>query len=283
MQINLKTAKLVLRLLEGEILNSSEAKNSLFKNLVVEGILSQNGKVQKKIRLVDKNGLHIYLKNQHQINHILDYITVLEKDEISRTELIQVAADSKLKSIRTFKGFLVNSYLPLNCTLNNQKYILEPKEGTFDFICDFEKFIPPSNSIIIGVENPANFRFIHQQKYLFENLVPLFVSRYPQNQSKDLIKWLQSIPNDYLHFGDFDFAGIGIYINEYEKYLKEKSSFFIPPNIEEIIKKNGSRKLYDVQKINFDTEKVEQNVKDLIQSIHACTKGLEQEYFIKRI
>lgn len=281
MQITLKTAKLISRLLEGEILTSSEAKNSLFKSLVLEGILSQNGKIQKKIRLVDKNGLHIYLKNQYQINNITNYITVLEKAEISRSELVHTAGNSKLKSIRTFKGFLVNSYFPLDCTLNNQKYILEPKEGTFDFIYDFENFIPPANSIIIGVENPANFRFIHQQKYLFDTITPLFVSRYPQNQSKDLIKWLQSIPNHYLHFGDFDFAGIGIYINEYKKYLKNKSSFFIPSTIENIIKEYGNRDLYDIQRINFDVEKVELNLKNLIQLIHTYKKGLEQEYFIK--
>jgi len=35
----------------------------------------------------------------------------------------------------------------------------------------------------------------------------LFVSRYPQTQSKDLLNWLQSIPNPYLHFGDFDLTG----------------------------------------------------------------------------
>ncbi|MCA6071324.1 MAG: hypothetical protein LE168_02900 [Endomicrobium sp.] len=64
---------------------------------------------------------------------------------------------------------------------------------------------------------------------------PLFVSRYPQNQSKDLIKWLQSIPNNYLHFGDFDFAGIGIYLNEYKKYLTDKAMFLIPENIEKFI------------------------------------------------
>ena len=45
----------------------------------------------------------------------------------------------------------------------------------------------------------------------------LFVCRYPQ--SNDLIKWLQSIPNRYLHFGDLDFAGINIYLNEFKKYL----------------------------------------------------------------
>ncbi|MFO7823917.1 MAG: hypothetical protein R6V72_08245, partial [Cyclobacterium sp.] len=48
------------------------------------------------------------------------------------------------------------------------------------------------------------------------------------NQSKDLIKWISSIPNNYLHFGDFDMSGIGIYLNEYKKHFPIKSQFFIP-------------------------------------------------------
>ena len=39
---------------------------------------------------------------------------------------------------------------------------------------------------------------------------------------------MKSIPNNYLHFGDFDLAGIGIYVNEYKCHLSNKSSFYIP-------------------------------------------------------
>ena len=92
--------------------------------------------------------------------------------------------------------------------------MLYPTEGTFQFIYDYERFILPADITIVGIENPENFRQISQQQYLFKDIKPLFVCRYPQNQSKDLLKWLQSIPNSYLHFGDFDLAGIGIYLNE---------------------------------------------------------------------
>ena len=64
---------------------------------------------------------------------------------------------------------------------------------------------------IVGVENSRNFRHIEEQKYLFKDISPLFISRYPQNQNKDFIKWMKSVPNDYIHFGDFDISGIGIY------------------------------------------------------------------------
>jgi len=110
----------------------------------------------------------------------------------------------------------------------------------------------------------------------------LFVSRYPQNQNKDLMKWLQTIPNRYIHFGDFDFAGIRIFLNEYKKYLKNRASFFIPENIENLIEIYGNKKLYDKQGFNLNKEKItEENLLKLIEAIHKHKKGLEQEILIK--
>lgn len=99
-----------------------------------------------------------------------------------------------------------------------------------------------------------------------------------------MIQWLQSIPNNYLHFGDFDFAGIGIYLNEFKKYISEKSAFFVPENIEELIRKNGNRKLYNEHKINFNPKAIkEDNLLKLIEVLHKYRKGLEQEILIKNI
>jgi len=176
----------------------------------------------------------------------------------------------------------VNSYIPIKAALNGKPITLNFTDGTFQFIYDFEKFIPEENVTIVGIENPENFRYIEKQKYLFKEIQPLFVSRYPQNQSKDLVKWLQSIPNNYLHFGDFDFAGIGIYLNEYKRHLEKKALFFVPNNIEELFKLNGNRILYNEQNINFKVERInEDNLLKLIETIHKYRKGLEQELLIK--
>ena len=109
----------------------------------------------------------------------------------------------------------------------------------------------------------------------------MFVSRYPQNQSKDLTKWLQSIPNNYLHFGDFDFAGIGIYINEFNKHLVDKSQFFIPENIDDLIKQHGNKNRYNDQTTNFNVEAIkESSIIELIDILHKYRKGLDQEILI---
>jgi hypothetical protein len=109
------------------------------------------------------------------------------------------------------------------------------------------------------------------------------VSRYPQNQSKDLIKWLQSIQNHYLHFGDFDFAGIGIYMNEFKKHLKERTTFFVPENIDQLIDNYGNKKRYDEQKVNFNVKTIsEDKLLKLINTIHKYRKGLDQEVLTKQ-
>ena len=93
---------------------------------------------------------------------------------------------------------------------------------------------------------------------------------------------MKSIPNNYLHFGDFDIAGIGIYLNEYKKHLSKKASFFIPENIKNDIREKGNRKRYDEQKINFNINSIEEaSLLDLVQIINTENKGLDQEYFIR--
>jgi hypothetical protein len=137
--------------------------------------------------------------------------------------------------------------------------------------------------VIVNVENSENFSQIARQRHLFEGISTLFVSRYPQNQNKDLLRWLQGIPNSYLHFGDFDFAGINIYLNEYKRSLGKQAKFFIPANIEELIVRYGNRALYDYQKPNFQLSEIEEpGIHELSLLLHRYKRGLEQEALILR-
>lgn len=281
MNILLSLAQKLLKLMNGEKIAASKLRHSIVDDLIKEGILHKPGKRNSIIQLANRELLILYLQNHYQINNLELYVFELTKEETSRTDLITVANDSKVKYTRSFKGFLVNSYIPIKATLNNIETIISPNVGTFNFIYDFENFEIENDVTIVGVENPTNFRYIEKQQHLFADIKPLFVSRYPQNQSKDLIKWLRKIHNSYLHFGDFDFAGINIYVNEFQKYLSDKSSFFIPPNIDELIVNYGNKERYNVQKINFDINSVqEQSLNDLIKAIHKYKKGLDQEIFI---
>ena len=282
MNLTLKIAKVLVQLINGETIPDSSAKSKLIDDLVRENIIFRKGKHQKTIQLLDENSLHIYLKNQLQINDLNKYIEALENENSSRADFVKITSDSKKSKERAFKGFLVNCYNPIIAELNNKSITINPVEGSFIFIYDYETFKIPKNVTIIGVENAKNFSQIQEQQYLFEGLNPLFVSRYPQNQNKDLIKWLKSIPNNYLHFGDFDFAGIGIYLNEYKKHLSQKATFFIPENIKSALCENGNRERFNNQKLNFKIDTIQEvKILYLLEIINTEKKGLDQEYYIE--
>ncbi|MBS9766129.1 MAG: hypothetical protein KGV44_01155 [Flavobacteriaceae bacterium] len=282
MKLTLKIAKILVKLIEGKSVPNSLAKSKLIDDLVAENIIYRKGKHKKSLELLNTSVLKNYLANKLQINDLSEYISALESENSTRAEFVKVTTDSKKSKERVFKGFLVNCYEPIQAELQNETIILNPHKGSFVFISDYESFKIPKEITVVGVENTENFSKIYEQKYLFENISPLFISRYPQNQNKDFIKWMKSMPNNYLHFGDFDFAGIGIYLNEYKKHLGEKASFFIPNTIKNDLKNYGNRERFDKQKVNFNQEEIEEEkLLELLELIKKEQKGLDQEYYIR--
>jgi hypothetical protein len=281
MKLTLKIAKVLMRLINGDSVPNSSAKGKIIEDLIAENILFRKGKHKKRLELVYDKDLRLYLANQLQINNLYNYISALENEDSTRAEFVKITTDSKHSKERAFKGFLINSFNEIKAELNGMNMIISPNTGSFIFIYDYKTFKIPKEITVVGVENAKNFRHIQEQKYLFETIHPLFISRYPQNQNKDFIKWMKSIPNNYLHFGDFDMAGIGIYLNEYKAHLLNKASFFIPENIEDDLQKNGNRERYNKQKTNFEIKNIEEpEIKELIRTINSQKKGLDQEFYI---
>lgn len=282
MKLPISIAEKLALMQNGEKVPSSRLRHAVVDSMIENGILKKQiqGRSKTLIYLSQKDKLTDYLDNHFGISNLESYIVALKQNDLTRSEAVTVASNSKLKPIRTFKGFLVNCYEPIECLFKGKKIVLQPNEGIFTFISDFEEFYPCSETTIVGIENPENFRYIREQRYLFADIHPLFVSRYPQ--SRDLIKWLQMIPNNYLHFGDFDFSGLNIYINEYKRHLNERAKYFLPANIEKLLSEKGNRKNHDNQIILFDKSTiVEENILLLLKIIEKYKKGLEQEIFIK--
>ncbi|MDH6306732.1 hypothetical protein M2459_001966 [Parabacteroides sp. PF5-5] len=282
--LRLGLAKKLLRLLEGEKMPSSQMKYPEVKELLAENILTEirQGRMKSVYQLRNPQSFYTYLSNRFGIHDLYVYVDALKKEEITKSELVLASSDSKARTVRSFKGFLVNSYEPISATLNNEQIVIHPASGTFQFIYDFETFTIDKGVTVVGVENAENFRQIEKQHYLFEHIKPLFVSRYPQNQYKDLIRWLQIIDNPYLHFGDFDLAGIRIFLFEYFQHLGDKAHFFIPPNIESLIEKYGNSKRYNNQITHFDTKEItNEKLLELVRIIHSYKKGLDQEALIR--
>ena len=134
MKLTLKIAKVLVRLINGEVIPNSLAKSKFIDDLVSENIIYRKGKHKKSIELIDKSGLQNYLKNQLQINDLYDYIALKENPNSTRAESTKITTDSKVSNERTFKGFLLNTYNPIKAELNNETILINPHKGSFMFI-----------------------------------------------------------------------------------------------------------------------------------------------------
>ncbi len=213
----------------------------------------------------------------------------------TRSELVEKMGDSKYRKVRTFRGFLVDCYMPIEANLNHRPFLLNPQEGSSVFINAPETFEIPEDVVVVGMENAENFMQIRKQKYIFDASAVeekdlssgvhqekrcLFVSRYPQENLSDLRAWLMRIPNRYIHFGDFDLAGVHIYLSEFYAHLGDRASFFIPSDIEERLA-DGNSSLYDQQYARFkNMEVTDARLQPLVDMIHRYRKGYEQEGYI---
>lgn len=275
-----------IKLSKGETLPSSSLKGDWIEQMLMDGILIVCTKGSRKsYRARDEQAIRSYLSSNYDIRDLEAYRNILNNEEISRGEQVKVTGDSKTKQHRTFRGFLVNCYSPINVQLNGKSSTLLPTEGTFVFVSDYETFSIPKDVIIVGVENAENFRYIKEQKWLFDASLPgknqiLFVSRYPQEQSHDLMNWLLHIPNTYIHFGDLDLAGVHIFLTEYFNHLGERASFFVPTDYEQRIAL-GSSERYTEQYPQYGNMNVaDGRLLELIACIHKYHRGYDQEGYI---
>lgn len=279
---SLAMAKRMLKMLGGDTVSYTQFEGAIADRLVDEGIIAMVSRGSKRsFRMIDPEGCRIYLAQNYTSGMELeDWIEMKSRgEEVSRAEQVAKGGDSKLRHTRTFKGFLLNCYEPIKATLHDEPCVLSPLQGTSIFMQDYEDFRIPDDVVVVGIENGENFQHIRAQKYLFEGMKVLFVSRYPQ--SNDLCDWLKMIPNRYIHFGDIDLAGISIFLNEFYAKLGDRAEFFIPADVEERLK-NGNHRLYDNQYQRYrDLFVSDERVRPLVTMIHKYRKGYEQEGYIK--
>lgn len=270
-------------LIAGEQVAGSKLNSKLRDELLAEGMLlvTSHGS-RKSYRARDAEALKRFLIDKDESFRILE-VNVLD----SRASMAAETGNSKLVMVRSCPGFPINSYEPIECFLDGKPFIVNPQEGSFLFVAGWEKFIIPEDVVVIGIENMENFRMIRKQRAFFEEYLQthelsnrvLFVSRYPQ--STDLRRWLCAIPNHYLHFGDFDLAGINIFLFEFQQYLgKERSSYLIPDDIGSRLQ-SGSRERYDEQYCRFKDIKSDVcELQQLIDLICHERKAYDQEGYI---
>ena len=266
-------------LMSGEQVAGSKLSCKLLDELMAEGLLLVATRGSRKTyRARDTEALKRYLIDKDESFRILE-ANVTD----SRASLAVETGNSKLLNVRSCPGFPVNSYEPITCLLRGNVFVVNPPDGSFVFIDDWKHFSVPEDIVVVGIENMENFRMIRQQRKMFESLLGgkslLFVSRYPQ--STDLRNWLKSISNKYVHFGDFDMAGISIYLTEFQKYLGERASFLIPSDLEQRLSQ-GSSVRYNAQYGKFHTLHCsDKNIQSLLELINKYCRCYDQEGYIQ--
>ncbi len=286
MKLTLAFARLLQQLTEVQSVNYGSfqggSRNAL-EQFVNDGVLDVEfvGTQQKKVSCTNAQNLVSYLHHKFEIPDLGVYISFLEQEDTERSDAVKAASNSKHRSIKVFSGFLVNAYGVVACTLHDESFTVEPRQGTFTFIYDHENFRIPADITVVGVEGHENFREIERQSYLFKNIRPLFVWRY-QN-SNAITDWLKLIPNPYLHFGDFDPKGIHIYGSEFRNKIgKDRCRFLIPENLESLISTHGEKELFEKQ-IDYlhqiDSDHYAEVV-EVVNLLKKFRKGLAQEILI---
>lgn len=266
-------------LLLGETLPYSTLSEFLREELISEQLLGvQVNGSRRKLYVLNKKALLTYLTQRYEELRGLGVENNLNLH--TRAAQAEYSGNSKIKLVRSCPGFLVNTYHPVSALIGNIPITINPPVGTMFFISDWQRFHIAEDVVVIGVENMENFRKIEQQKYLFESLGSpiLFVSRYPQ--SLDLRNWLIHIPNRYIHFGDFDLAGIHIYETEYKSFLGGRASFFIPNDIELRLAYGSSKRYNDQIKHFRNYTPQDLDVLPLFQLIHHYHRAYDQEGYI---
>lgn len=275
-KLKISDARGLLKLTQGENIPYSAMSKELADELCTESILSmQTNGSRKRLRILNQEALNSFLAQSFGLQvPLYQWIETMETGA-SRAQMVELCSDSKYKLQRSFPGFLLKACNPIKAEYRGEPITLKTLPGTSLFVEDYKSLFIDPKVIIVGVENGENFQKAEYTQHFFPYDKTLFVSRYPQ--SGDLKAWLQSIRNQYIHFGDFDLAGINIYLSEYFSVLGNRASFFIPDNIEELLSK-GNSQLYNKQYQRYKDMKVtDSRLTELVNLINHYRKTYEQE------
>jgi len=253
----------------------------VIQKLKLNGSIALNRMTAQRyeIELLKEENIFSFLKSIdylkiNSIKEIDEYIEeVLDKD-VSRDKIQAWTKSTKSKTSKSLKGLYLSSVENIDIKINNEVVTVVPTNGLGYFCFYTEKVTVSKNTIIVGVENYQVIWFAKKYRELFKEKNLLFVVRNPYMR-----EWIEDLENEYIHFGDYDLAGISIYVNDIIPRLKKskKYSMLIPDNIEFLIKEYGDREIFEKQKRYLNMKLDDERVMELKRIIEKYKKGLEQE------
>ena len=254
-----------------------------FSNLL-EPMLNNGGIKRKQLTrsrfeiiLVDSSSFNLYIKSKFNIVDLNKYLLNLQNPMATRGEMLTVSLDDKVKSINPFDGIYISSYDNIEISIDGQVTKLNNLNGSAMFISKSCNLEISKEILVVGIENAENLLFILQQIEYFSEMKQKKVFIY---RNKFMLDWLEKNENDYLHYGDFDFAGISIYKSEILPRVKTNRRFFIPSNIEELLNKGQSDLYYKHYAYKVNIMGIDDDLDKLIILIDDYKKTVRQEFLI---
>lgn len=201
-------------------------------------------------------------------------------EEISRSESVEKFGDSKAGcNVNAYKGFSLIANERMTINYYGEDFTLMPTIGVH--IIDWKGIWIPEDAVVIGVENSECFYCLDWIRNLGLKGRFVILNRFPV--CEEAKQWLESIPNRYVHFGDFDLGGVQIYESEYKRRLGDRASFLLPEDIYERIRTKGNARLYTKQmKTQSEVTSPSGELTHLLEVIHSCQKVYEQEGYNRR-
>ena len=280
MSLSLSLAKKIFKLVQEKSISNSAFKNSeKLKELIDFGIVHLQVRGQKtKIILSSKEKLDVYLQKIYGINNLEAYIDEGLNPKRSRASIAQVSADTKSFKTYVQAGLYLASFENIEIAVNDVKTSIYTPNMSSLFLHKNSKLRIAEDILVVGVENFENLTSITKQRRFFNDsrkMIFMYRNKYAR-------EFLSKSFNDYLHFGDFDLAGINIYLNDIVPRLPhERCTFFIPENISELLKYGNSKDYFTHLKKYPNLKSKSKYLQDFIDLLHKHKRSLHQEYLIQ--
>ena len=268
------------------LLEKGTITKSAFKNQDIVDGLKQNGSVKdgkktpklRYIELLKPENIFLFLQqNNYNINSLEDidsYIEDMFNSSVSRDIIQKYTSNTKSKTSKSLDGLYVSSLQDIDIKIDDEVVTIIPQNGMGYFLFYTQKVELFEDTVIVGIENYQVVWFAKKYKEFFKDKKVLFVYI-----NTIFLKWIEDKENEYIHFGDYDLAGINIYLNKVIPRLKKvkKHSILIPKDIEKLIQKDGGSELFKKQLRYENITASQDNIAKLISTIKYYKKGLEQE------
>lgn len=226
------------RVTEGKVKPYMKQLKPLFDEKIIG--LKNVSKTRNILVLKSKERLDVYMLKHYGIKNIKGYIEVSQKSDKTRTDVLGESTDDKSIKTNPQTGLFLKANV--NILYNDKELPLSliMNDGIV-FHLDTPGYLPfPDREVtIVGVENYETLAKIKSQIEIFGEgkFLFIFINSF-------MLQWIKGLQNDYIHYGDFDYAGISIYKDKVVPKLRGKHSFYIPDNIEALMDKSDSKNYF---------------------------------------